>query len=194
MGYGLTPIAVDLEDVKSVFGRRDESIIPILKSSFDFRFNELDWDEDAELDLETAIRDLITGVEPNPEYGHLYAYGLELICWHFGEHLSNEHWSAMQGEWADTVEAALQSLGLDQTILGIHNHIFYRGAPLPLPEPDDFPFIGFVLNREIQPALNALNSLRLDALNREVMDAVSEIQGWLQTCQSSDLDLITFYY
>ena len=194
MGYAVTPIAVDLREVKSIINSRDVSVIATLKSNFDFRFNGSDWDDDEELDQETAIRQLMNGTELNPDYGHLYAYGLELLCWHFGQHLSNRYWSAMDSEWAVQVDDALKSHGMDESIFGIHNHIFYRGAPIAIPEPDDFPSIGFLLNQEMHPAFAGLKALLLETVDTETLQSISEVQQWIETCIAKNCDLVTFYY
>ena len=45
------------------------------------------------------------GGEPlRANYGHKYAYAVEMLCWHFGERLPDRCSSAMRGEWADAVD------------------------------------------------------------------------------------------
>lgn len=194
MSYGITPIAVQLSKVTRLLGSGDLSLLPAIRSRFAFRFEDPLWDEEAEVSLEGALQDLLLGKELHPDYGHLYAYAYELLCWHLGEHLSNECWSAMRGAWADTVDEALASAGVSKQVFGINNHLMFRGAPIQIPEPADFPFMGYLLASEVPLALKEIRSADLTSLGREVREAIEELRGWLETCQERGCDLMCFYY
>jgi hypothetical protein len=74
------------------------------------------------------------------------------------------------------------------------DHLIYRGAPIALPEPGDFPFIGYLKAEEVGPALGAVEAADVSMLDRELREAVAEMRGWLGACAASTCDLVCFYY
>jgi hypothetical protein len=70
----------------------------------------------------------------------------------------------------------------------------YRGAPVAIPEPDDFPFIGYLKAAEVGPALRALRAADFAELSPEVREAVAELTGWLEACSRGASDLVCFYH
>lgn len=187
MSYCVQPYAVRIDDVKSLLGSNDLSLVPTLKSRFPRHFE--DAGEDDELTQEAALADLLTGNELNPDYGHLYGYALEMLCWHAGELLTNRCWSAMRSDWFETVDDAISAAGIPYSLIGT---IFFRGAPVKIPRPDDFPTIGYVLNSEIAPAIEALGK-PLSGADGEIRKSVMEVRLWLATCRERRCDLVTFY-
>jgi hypothetical protein len=167
------PFAVELDNVTQLIGAGDDSIVSALKPQFNHRFDTLDWDDEAELTSEQALRDLLVGNELNPNYGHLYAYGFEMLCGIFGEHLPNRHWSAMKAAWIETVNDALRANGAKTDLIGI----IFRGAPITIPD-----------------TLAGLNDLSLTFLESEAGESVSELREWLESCLRKKCDLVSFYY
>jgi hypothetical protein len=208
MSYGITPIAVSLHEVENVIGgdtksggllsrllgSPSSSLIKTIKREYAHRFEQDDVLEDDEPTLQQALADLLAGKELDTSYGHKYAYALELLCDHFGEFLDNSAWSAMRGEWAEQVHEAMKQADIDQQTLSVNDHLMYRGAPITIPEPGDFPFMGFLRKNEIGKAAQAIDSSDLSEMDEEVQESVMQIRGWLERCEQLKCDLVCFYY
>ena len=207
MTCGITPIAVSLEQVQTVIGTDQtpgllrfllgsptDRLTHKIKREFAHRFEQDEVDDEDEPSLEKALRDLLSGGELNPAFGHKYAYALELLCDHFGEFLDNSAWTAMRSEWADQVHEAIKQAGIDEQTLSVNDHLMYRGSPIAIPEPSDFPFIGYLRKDEIGNAAQAIDSADRSDMDEEVQESVSQIHGWLKRCEELKCDLVCFYY
>ncbi len=200
MSYILTPIAVDLKQVAGVIGSRNKRLVAALLKEFGDDFEQIDamaadYADDGE--EATTVRDALTQMvmgEPyNEAVGFVYGYTLEYICRHFGELLPNGEWSAMRSEWAEKADRALKAAGVGEKVLRL-SRLMSRGSPVPLPEIEDFPGIGYMDLPEIEAALAALPEDKLAAVKeKELRAALAEVLGWLQTCADSRRDLICFY-
>src|SRR5262245_7817674 len=205
MGYILTATAVDLGKVSAAVGSKDKRLVSALVKKFGDDFEQFDEmaadftdDEDGEeaLTMRTVLQQMVMGEDYNEELGFMYGYALGFICRHFGEELPNEHWSAMPSgsEWAGTVDRGLKTAGVSEGVLRVEKHLMYRGAPLAIPEIEDFPGIGYLKLKEVKAAQKALAQGKLTAVkDREVLASIQEIQSWLQTCADSGRDLVCFY-
>ena len=100
----------------------------------------------------------------------------------------------MRGEWADAVDRALAVAGVPRERFSLLDHLMYRGAPIPIPVPGDFPFIGYLKAEEVGPALGAVESADVTVLDRGLQEAIAEVRGWLGACAASACDLVCFYY
>ena len=146
MSYGITPMAVPLAEVERAFGSRDADLTSVIREEFASRFerDRCDEDDEDEPTLGEALHEIIEGEPLRACYGHKYAYALELLCWHFGEGLPDRCFSAMRGDWADAVNRALAVAGVPRERFSLLDHLMYRGAPVAIPVPGDFPFIGYL--------------------------------------------------
>jgi hypothetical protein len=205
MGYILTATAVDLGKVADAVGSKNKQLVSALVKKFGDDFEQFDDmaadfadDEDDEeaLTMRTVLTQMVMGEEYNEELGFMYGYPLEFLCQHFGEELSNEHWSAMPSgsEWGMTVDRGLKAAGVPESVLRVEKHLMYRGAPIAIPEIEDFPGIGYLKLKEVKAAQKALGQAKIAAVkDKEVLASIQEIQSWLQTCAASGRDLVCFY-
>jgi hypothetical protein len=205
MGYMLTPIAVNLTQVAKVMGSRDARLIDALVEEFGDDFDQIDDmaadyddEESAEepLTVHAALTQMVMGEKCDKALGFVYGYTLEFICRHFGEYLPNDEWSSMPRgtQWAETVDQALQAAGVPKQALRVGHHLMGRGAPVAIPEPDDFPGIGYLRLDEIRAAQKALTEANVAAIeDAEVRAAIQQLQAWMQACADSQRDLICFY-
>jgi hypothetical protein len=196
MGYGISAYAVRLAEVERVFGSRDADLYAKLLDEFDHEFDsdECDEDDEDEPTLAEALREMIEGEPMREWYGHKYGYALEILCRNYGKWLPNSEFTAMRNEWIDEVDRGLIESGIPEETLGVGRHITFRGSPVVIPRPEDWPSIGFLKLAEIIPALRALEVADLTALNREVKDSIEQLRGWLETSERSGCDLVCFYY
>jgi DNA integrity scanning protein DisA with diadenylate cyclase activity len=203
MSYTLSPIAVKLDEVNAVFGSKNKKLLAQLVKEFADDFEQIDSmatdyvDEDegeAAFTCEQALTHMIMGEEyVEEEFGFVYGYSFEFLCRHFGDSLSNDNWSAMRYAWAERVDQELKALKIGEKTLRIVR-LMERGAPVTLPDIDDFPGIGYMTLKEIESALNVLTPEKLATIkDKEVQDALTEVRGWLETCVNKKCDLICFY-
>jgi hypothetical protein len=200
MGYGIMPFSVSIARVQQAFGSRDKALADSLKQTFSHQLEQdaqdTDPDEDDDetpLTLEEALDEIIEGKGLRKTQGHKYGHALELLCWHFGTHLSNQSFCGMRWQWSDEVEEALTGAGVPTEVFSLQEHLMCRGAPVKIPAPDDFPSIGFLKRAEIGPALQAIESADFASLDLEQQEAAAEIKGWLETCIKAQTDLVCFY-
>lgn len=210
MSYGISPIAVSLTMLqRDVIGEKrkpslmqrllgstspTDQLVDLMRQEFAYRFEEDEVDEEDEPSLEEALAQLLTGGEQHEDYGHKYGYALEMVCEHFGERLSNSHWSAMHSDWIDEVEQAMVEAGIDPQVLSVGRHLFYRGSPIAISTPYDFPAIGYMRVSEMPAATQAIDAGNLSDMDEEVRESVLQIRQWLTRCIETDRDLICFYY
>jgi hypothetical protein len=199
------PIAVQLDRVSKAMRSGDQQLIDAVIEEFGDEFEQIDemaadycdaHADEKPLTVREALTQMVVGRECNKQYGFVYGYTLEFVCQHFGECLPNEHWWAMPAptRWAETVDQALEGAGVPRDALRIGDHLMHRGPPVRIPEPDDFPGIGYLKLDEIARARKALAEARLAAIeDGEVRAAIEEVARWLQICTESQRDLICFY-
>jgi hypothetical protein len=204
MGYILTPIAVDLGQVCGAIGSKNKELISALVAQFGAGFAQFDrmaagYAEDNELNqvltMRSALTQMVMGEEYVKELGFIYGYALEFICRHFGEFLPNGEWSAMPSgtRWAEEVDQGLEAAGVPEKALRVIHHLMGRGAPVAIPDIDDFPGIGYLKLMEVKAAQKALLEAQLTSIDEEVLGSIRELQGWLETCSSTGRDLVCFY-
>ncbi|HUG92666.1 MAG TPA: hypothetical protein VML55_17630, partial [Planctomycetaceae bacterium] len=115
-----------------------------------------------------VLRHLIMGEPYDPRVGFKYGYALEHLCQHFGEMLSNEHWSSFRSGaswgWFRKLDRTLKSLAVPEKTFRVRTHLENRGSPIPIPEIEDFPAIGYLTLDEIREAAAALEQADLASI------------------------------
>lgn len=206
MSYGIHPIAVSLSQLQlalqaqpeptGMFGRlfgtgRKDLVTEVLRDQ-----GPLDEDDgfDDEITVEQALRELCSGSELSSSEGAPYAYALFALCNQLGEFQANAEWSSMRSRRAECVDEAIEKAGVPAETLRVQDHLMYRGAPVDIPEPFDFPFMGYLKNAELAPALKALSNTDQSTIPEEFRAAVAQIVGWLKRAQALKIDLVCFYF
>jgi hypothetical protein len=195
MSYDLMPYAVDFGRLRAAVGSGDERLLAELASAHADEMTRLDrHDEDHDPPIPPAadvLRHLILGEAGDPAAGFKYGYALEWLCEHFGEPLNNSEWSAMRGQWFDTVGEALVAAGVPATFSVLN--LAFRGSPVPIPEPDDFPGIGYFTPEEVPAAAAALDAADLGTMPEDVRKSVGQVRDWLGVCEETGRGLVCFY-
>jgi hypothetical protein len=207
VGYILTPIAVDLDEVRGVIGSKKKSLLSKLRKAFAGTLDQIDEmladrfeDEDEEGDenkepITTAdvLRHLVMGEPYREGFGFAYGYWFESLCLHFGDFLNNSQWSAMHAEWFETVQKALTEVRVSKKVFTV-DWLAFRGPPIELPEIDDFPGIGYLTKTEVVTARAALAKADLSKLkNKRTVPSIEQIRSWLDECAKSNRDLVCTY-
>lgn len=191
MSYSVQAYAVDLARLQQVIGSHDDALVSTLVTE---HAEELDAVDDVDPSLPSArdaVAALIAGRLESGPVNFKYGYALELVCRQLGRPLSNERWSAMNGEWFDTVEDAFLALEGKRKIC---NEVFWSGPPVALPFIDDFPAIGHVTADAVEPLADELEQALEPARNTAAAAALRELLGWLRLAAQRKLGLVTFYY
>lgn len=201
MGYTVNPVAVDLNEVAGALGSKNKRLLSTLVRKFRDEFEGVDesaaeFFEDEGLDdaftVKDALRQMIMGEPYRPErgLGFVYGHALEYLCHHFGELLPNEWWRTTSG-WPvkEHVDGALAAAKVPAGVLRT-SRLVGRGAPVPLPEIEDYPSLGYLRAGEVLAALSALpESVVAAVADPDVRGALAVLRGWLRTCAESGRDL-----
>jgi hypothetical protein len=142
MGYSHTFFAIDIAELKELFGSKNDALLDeILKSQaedieeFD-AFFESDIEEGELPDTATALREIFYGNPRKDADGAIYGYALKIICQHLGEQVQGGEWGA-----ANVSDHPYDSL------------LVKSGLPIPIPEPNDFPDMGYLDANQIDQEL-----------------------------------------
>ena len=174
--------------------RSEPDIVLQIKLRYQHVLQDDETDEDDELTVEEALRDMVDGANLNKDFGWKYAYALEALCWHFGELLDNSEWSPMRGQWSEQVDVAISRAGVPENTFSVEGHLMYRGSPIPIPEVPDFPFIGFLRKTELPEAAKSIAQCDRSKLGEDVERAIRQVEGWLDRARKLERDLFCFYY
>jgi hypothetical protein len=143
VSYDVLAVAVDLDKVTAVVGSNDLQLVAQLAAEFADELAQAEELQEDVLDEELgpypaaeALRDLIAGGPYRDDAGLSYYFCFEIICWHFGDTMDNDAWMHFDSGWFDEVEAGLQQAGVLSLSL---TSLIYRGPPVELPEPPDYP-------------------------------------------------------
>jgi hypothetical protein len=148
-----------------------------------------------------ALAHLILGGNPDRRFGYKYGFALRCLCQHLGRVAPNNSWCTIRSAAFDAVDAALSKAGVSAEAFSTAGFLVNRGAPVPIPAPADFPFIGYVTREEASRLLPLLDPVKTEAAIRgapnEVQEwlggALSELRAWLDAAVKSDRDLVCFY-
>ena len=175
MSYVLTAYLVDLPDLRSVVGSKDQSLLkavePIIAEAYE------DDEEDAEA-MQAAARALIMGEPLDPEIAANYGWAFWQICKVKGEELLPDAWGGIR--W-DSVEAS----GLEDLLTKV-------GPPIPLPPLTDIPSIGYVPRDKVAAYIQAAEESK-EKVDVNVVDLLDEYIEWLELAQSKNKDIVFFY-
>lgn len=161
MSYGVHAYAVDLAAVKKTIGCGDAVLAKRLTKKFASDLestDEIDFDEGL-----TSAADCLTSlvIDGAPEAddeetpGYKFGYALEIVCRALGEWLPNSAFSGMGSEYFDTLDAALKKAKSKRRVASI----VFRGSPVPLPEIEDFPAIGWLSPEDVASWRTELSAL-----------------------------------
>ena len=98
----------------------------------------------------------------------------------------------MPAEWGERVDVAMGQAGVPSETLGVHSHVIYRGPPVDIPVPDDFPAMGYLRHEEISFARRDLAEVRISAMSEDVRSAVMQLSSGLDRAQALKSDLVFF--
>lgn len=187
MSSSITVYAVSLDRLRQLIGSRDQSFVDEVHRSmkrFLSRVDEID--DEAELKCGEAVAELIHDrLSDGP--GYLYGYALKAICATAGTELPNIPQITDATGWIDEIDKLLTRLDVPLRM----KSLVFRGSPVPIPEPDDYPCLGFWTEAEIAAALPALRALNPDDAGEE-SDTLIQIREWIAKTASTHHAIVGF--
>ena len=198
MGYIVTAFSVDLAELSAALGSKNQPLMLDIIETFEDGFEQYDEmaansaDEEADqppLTMRDALTQMVMGEKCAAEFAFLYGYAFEFLCRYFGESLPNGEWSAMpRGTlWAEKVDQALEDAGVPADMLRVGRHMMFRGTPIAIPQPEDFPSIGYLKRDEVKAAHQALGEANLAAIaDRQVRASIDQVGGLVEDVHRLD--------
>ncbi len=136
------------------------------------------WEADDELSVKQAACELIAGEISRPDCGHPYGYALEQLCRVLGTHLG-------------TIAGKRGLL----SHLGLGTQLREQRTPVPLPERDDFPEIGYLTAEELRNEVEQLGATDLsDPQRPEIEEDRIAFLAYLQDAARRGMGIVAFYY
>jgi hypothetical protein len=136
-----------------------------------------------------ALRALIDGV-PTSEDASTVLYAFERLCAHFGRQLPNASFSATRLGSLERIDAALKNAGMPFSVLTL----IYGGAPVPLPQADDFPSVGCIDESSVRATAELIAKNGLSAEDPELDGALFDVSEWTEVAAARGDMLVGFSY
>ncbi|MFN3150000.1 hypothetical protein [Bremerella sp.] len=164
MGYTHAFFAVDIDQLKGLFGSNNDKLLAEILNARADDIEELDESFEDEINdgelpsAETALRQIFSGtIQPSMD-GDMHAQVLLVICEHLGE----------------------QVFGGEYGVAGVADHpydslLLQSGPPLPIPEPEDVPEIRYLTLEQIDDEI-ALASAKHDKVASDSAEAMSTLR------------------
>lgn len=204
MGYYFFSFGIKTEELKSVFGCKDNSILNKIKESDLFEnYNE---NGHSGVSVGTALKDIITGDNFNQEAGYQYGYAVICICECLGSELPYTQ-EIKLGYETDFINKCfsesfdVQNLVIEEELLADNTN------PFKIPKIEDWPMIGLVKHARLLQLKERFKNINItdeqieelenseEEDNEEKGFAYQHIKGIIENidyCINNNLDLITF--
>ncbi len=182
--------SVSVDRLRAAPGSRDQALlaaVPRLNGFFetiDEIAEDLDDDEEERPPrCAVAYRQIVNGEPCAADFGYVYGYAYEGLCMALGAE-TERSWTqiARSRDWFKEIDAALAALRIELKI----TDLLGRGPLIPIPEPDDFPALGWWTADEVAAAAVAFKAIDLNRLDAEtektvkrVSDAIEDIRSWI---------------
>ncbi|GAA3943835.1 hypothetical protein GCM10023085_27280 [Actinomadura viridis] len=188
MSYSLSLYLVDLDKVRGAIGSQDDKLRRMIGGRFKAQIaHSDDWfSSEIESGAPTrydAVRAVINGGPYDEQYGFQYGYAYQMICEFYGRHLFNNHFSPFRGDWLETVDEGLRTLGIKVAV----TDFMYGSVPSSLPRPEHLPCYGEWAPEECAQALaqwEATTPEQRAALDPEVLEAIESCIEWTREAQA----------
>ena len=193
MSYGFMVYSIDLDKFTAAFASKDDKLRRMISGRFKGEFTSYDENHgEGDLSLRDALRQLIMGDALDPRSGATYAYASKLICEHFGKFMPNAPLYPIPLSLIDEVDDALRVMGVFEAVS--LSSLSYRGLPVELPRPDDFPMTGYLSTDEVRIAHERLGSATYGGDNRDISEAIDCIRDLLQLASDRDHAMVSFVH
>jgi hypothetical protein len=180
MSYSLIPYVVDITQLKSIVGSKDESVVKAVVGVASAECDEDDDEDQIDADLEEAIFQLVTGQETDEVDAYQLGYALQEICEYAGTRPPVSEWSGVR--WS-----AIEACGLKELLTK-------TGPPIDLPASSDFPRIGHIRREAVADHRLKARARFQEIPQTDLRELFQEYISWLETAAAEGLDIVFFYY
>lgn len=200
MSEGLDVFSVPMEELHAIVGSKNGEWLQTIEE-YDADFldeidelyeDELEDGEEGVITIRDAIQQLIEGVPTlDAVNSTVYIYALEAFCRHLGSRLDNQAFQPpIRWRWIETVDEYLASIGFP-----LRMAILASGeCPIPVPNDHGIPSAGCWLPTEFETALKQINLVSVELQDEELIEAMSNIQSWLQEAIRQGNDCLVGFY
>lgn len=195
MSYGITPYALDVEQLGGYWACTEDSKLVGLRNVFRTALQDHDRDFASEIrtgapPLSGALRGLLWG-EVDATYGYAYCYALKLLCEQIGEELTSDRFADIDDDFLTAIDHAADALELTVGATAL----VYTGAPPPYEiEISDYPYIGWLSAAATAEAAEGYRSADLSAIeNTDLVPAMEQLRSWLEHAAGRGVGLVSFY-
>lgn len=212
------PFAVKLDDVKAVFGSKDETLLEKIKTTELYGTYKDQCDEDLSKPYKYSFDDVLTDIIFNyvkpearttskntfsksdkqplltglkQELASEYRYALLTICHYLGLHLVTTDGGFYNDNDFKFVHVMLIKAGLKTDL----SKIFENHFVFDIPETTELPAICCLTKEEINHTHSVLSNLKPDDElmdDDEILQILSELQQAFRVCSDTNTDLIFF--
>lgn len=189
--------AVRLDNLWSVFGSSDRSVLARIKEVSSDKYRSRTWHyneighEHGDISIDEAIEGILDRSIARPECATQYGLALELICELLGTELPNDEFTSLHRGIGDVFRDARLDCAAARTLS-------MPRYPIPLPLCDDGPLISCLTSVE---AAQSLHTVLPETLLNRLGPVASEedyerarFYSWLQHAITAASDLVTFFY
>lgn len=166
MSYGVTAYRINSKKLLNIFGTKDEKTVSIAtKAALNLHCQN----------IEIAKELIEKGQATQNSMGHEYLYAIEGVLAHLGTVIYTQNWYPVDSNTFGLLEQDFE--------------YFTKLFTFSVPEPDDFPWVLSLKNKDMTPEL----LIRLEA---KINDGAlfEELKSWIETAQNDQEDLILYYY
>jgi hypothetical protein len=193
---GLVPYLVSLDELRAFAGSKDLSVVQKMETLFKNEIAENgSIHRQAIIDgaptLGQALAKMAMG-EPLRGFGAQYVYALELLCAHFGQKLRNSSVYPVDEDWLlRVVDPIFDAWKLGEWLS--FKRLIYGAWPLKLPHAD-FPRGGMLEAQDVERTLAVMRGGALPRFDREVVQLIGEVRGWIEAAANRHAGIVCFYY
>lgn len=133
---------------------------------------------------EQCLEALMFGGEKFRSIGFVYGYMFQWLCADLGEQVPVPGLESMRSGsgWLGLLDKGLRRHGVDPSAFSLEEMLSGRGAPIDMPEIDDFPSIGYVMNEEANRAAAMLDAVDTEAF-ANAMESPEYAKQALDSCR-----------
>jgi hypothetical protein len=196
--YGIVPYVVQLDPLRAFAGAAAPAIVERLTTRFkrEIETNALVFKRQIDAGaptLDRALTEICNGQFAGKSHGSQYAYAVELLCAQYGEKQANQLVYPIDDQWViRMVDPIFQQLGIASSLT--MKRLIHGAWPIEVPTSEHLPYGGFLDVDEVYHAVNAMRGVQMPPFDRDVMNVIGSVRGWLETAAARRAGLVCFYY
>lgn len=197
VSYAVMAYAVDFGELRSLIGSGDEELARRYGEGFAASWPDVEamlaeGSDDGWPTAREVAEHMIMGEPYTESAGFAYGYFLEYLCAERGEALDNSGWDLIDSGFIYDLGATLREAGLHAAVLSLPD-LAFGAPPVPLPDIDDFPGIGYLDHADLTACGDVL-SVIVPRLTGDHRRAADSLVRWLTLTEAKLASLVCFYH